>query len=160
MATHSTPAPHGADAGGDLPVSARIRSRLINARQRYHANDNISAYVRDGEVDALRTEVEAKMAEVLKSLVIDTEGDHNTQETARRVAKMFLTEVFKGRYHAMPAVTEFPNIEQLNELLIVGPITVRSACSHHFCPILGRVWIGIMPNEHSNLIGLFFLALF
>jgi len=154
MATHSTPAPHGADAGGDLPVSARIRSRLINARQRYHANDNISAYVRDGEVDALRTEVEAKMAEVLKSLVIDTEGDHNTQETARRVAKMFLTEVFKGRYHAMPAVTEFPNIEQLNELLIVGPITVRSACSHHFCPILGRVWIGIMPNEHSNLIGL------
>jgi GTP cyclohydrolase I len=67
---------------------------------------------------------------------------------------MFLTEVFKGRYHAMPAVTEFPNIEQLNELLIVGPITVRSACSHHFCPILGRVWIGIMPNEHSNLIGL------
>jgi GTP cyclohydrolase I len=154
MSTHSTPPLHGADDGGNLPVSARIRSRLINARQRYHANDNISAYVRDGEVDALRTEVEAKMAEVLKSLVIDTEGDHNTQETARRVAKMFLTEVFKGRYHAMPAVTEFPNIEQLNELLIVGPITVRSACSHHFCPILGRVWIGIMPNEHSNLIGL------
>jgi len=94
------------------------------------------------------------MAGVLESLVIDTESDHNTQETARRVAKMFLTEVFKGRYHAMPAVTEFPNIEQLNELLIVGPITARSACSHHFCPILGKVWIGIMPNEHSNLIGL------
>jgi GTP cyclohydrolase I len=154
MSTHSTTALHRDDDGGDLPVSARIRSRLINARQRYHANDNISGYVMDGEVDALRSEVEAKMAEVLKSLVIDTEGDHNTQETARRVAKMFLTEVFKGRYHAMPAVTEFPNIEQLNELLIVGPITVRSACSHHFCPILGRVWIGIMPNEHSNLIGL------
>ena len=154
MSTLSTPVPRGDDDGGDLPVSARIRSRLISARQRYHANDNIAAYVMDGEVDALRSEVEAKMAEVLKSLVIDTEGDHNTQETARRVAKMFLTEVFKGRYHAMPAVTEFPNIEQLNELLIVGPITVRSACSHHFCPILGRVWIGIMPNEHSNLIGL------
>jgi GTP cyclohydrolase I len=154
MSTHATTVLHDDDDGGDLPVSARIRSRLISARQRYHANDNISAYVKEGEVDALRSEVEAKMAEVLKSLVIDTEGDHNTQETARRVAKMFLTEVFKGRYHAMPAVTEFPNIEQLNELLIVGPITVRSACSHHFCPILGRVWIGIMPNEHSNLIGL------
>jgi GTP cyclohydrolase I len=154
MSTSPTPALHGDDDGGGLPVSARIRSRLISARQRYHANDNISAFVMDGEVDALRSEVEAKMAEVLKSLVIDTEGDHNTQETARRVAKMFLTEVFKGRYHAMPAVTEFPNIEQLNELLIVGPITARSACSHHFCPILGKVWIGIMPNEHSNLIGL------
>ena len=138
----------------DLPVSERIRSRLVSAKQRYHANDNISAFVMDGEVDALRAEVETKMAEVLKSLVIDTEGDHNTQETARRVAKMFLTEVFKGRYHAMPSVTEFPNIEQLNELMIVGPITARSACSHHLCPILGKVWIGIMPNEHSNLIGL------
>jgi GTP cyclohydrolase I len=53
-----------------------------------------------------------------------------------------------------PAVTEFPNAEHLNELMIVGPITVRSACSHHFCPILGRLWVGIMPNEHSNLIGL------
>ena len=154
MSTRSTTALHGDDDGGDLPVSARIRSRLISARQRYHANDNISAHVRDGEVDALRSEVEAKMAEVLKSLVIDTEGDHNTQETARRVAKMFLTEVFKGRYHAMPAVTEFPNAERLNELMIVGPITVRSACSHHFCPIFGKVWIGILPNEHSDLIGL------
>ena len=137
-----------------LPVSERIRARLTRAKQRYHANDNISAFVMDGEVDGLRAEVEAKMAEVLKSLVIDTESDHNTQGTARRVARMFLTEVFKGRYHAMPAVTEFPNAEQLNELLIVGPITARSACSHHLCPILGKVWIGIMPNEHSNLIGL------
>jgi GTP cyclohydrolase I len=128
--------------------------RLIKANQRYHANDNISAFVKDGEVDALHVEVEAKMAEVLKSLVIDTESDHNTQETARRVAKMFLTEVFKGRYEPMPVVTEFPNVEQLNELMIVGPITVRSACSHHLCPIIGKVWIGIMPNGHSNLIGL------
>jgi GTP cyclohydrolase I len=53
-----------------------------------------------------------------------------------------------------PPVTEFPNVERLNELMIVGPIKVRSACSHHLCPILGRVWIGLMPNEHSNLIGL------
>jgi GTP cyclohydrolase I len=154
MLTSPTPLFRSDEDGSALPVSTRIRARLIRAKQRYHANDNIAAFVMDGEVDALRSEVEAKMAEVLKSLVIDTDGDHNTQATARRVAKMFLTEVFKGRYQAMPAVTEFPNIEQLNELLIVGPITVRSACSHHFCPILGKVWIGIMPNEHSNLIGL------
>ena len=154
MSTHPSPVPHGVEEDGSVPVSERIRSRLLRAKQRYHANDNIAAYVREGEVDALRAEVESKMAEVLKSLVIDTESDHNTQGTARRVARMFLTEVFKGRYQAMPPVTEFPNIEQLNELLIVGPITARSACSHHLCPILGKVWIGIMPNEHSNLIGL------
>ena len=94
------------------------------------------------------------MQGVLESLVIDTVSDHNTQDTARRVAKMYLTEIFRGRYVAVPPVTEFPNAERLNELMIVGPITVRSACNHHFYPIMGRLWIGLMPNEHSNLIGL------
>ncbi|MBP8119714.1 MAG: GTP cyclohydrolase I [Burkholderiales bacterium] len=154
MSTIPTPLFRNDDEEAGLPVSERIRSRLVRANQRYHANDNISAFLQEGDMDALRTEVETKMAEVLKSLVIDTESDHNTQETARRVAKMFVTEVFKGRYLPMPPVTEFPNVEQLNELLIVGPITARSACSHHLCPIMGKVWIGIMPNEHSNLIGL------
>ncbi len=137
-----------------LPASERIRYRLVGARCRYHANDNISAHIRDGEMDELRDEVTAKMHEVLRALVIDTDSDHNTQETAKRVAKMFLTEVFRGRYVPMPSVTEFPNASRLNELMIVGPLTVRSACSHHLCPIMGRVWIGILPNEFSNLIGL------
>lgn len=138
----------------ELSASERIRYRLLAADCRYHANDNISAFIEPGEIEELKAEVQAKMQEVLQALVIDTDSDHNTNETAKRVAKMFLTEVFRGRYVPMPSVTEFPNISRLNELMIVGPITVRSACSHHLCPIMGRVWIGIMPNEHSNLIGL------
>ena len=94
------------------------------------------------------------MTGVLESLVIDIENDHNTRETARRVAKMYVTEVFKGRYLPLPKVTEFPNAEHLNELMIMGPVTVRSACSHHLCPIMGRLWIGVMPNKDSDLIGL------
>jgi len=137
-----------------LPVSARIRARIQRAKQRFHANDNIAAFIAPGELEALLDEVEGKMKTVLESLVIDTLSDHNTQDTARRIAKMYLTEVFRGRYVEAPPVTEFPNAEHLNELMIVGPITVRSACSHHFCPIMGRLWIGLMPNEHSNLIGL------
>ncbi len=138
----------------DEPVSARVRRRIVAARKRFNANDNISAFIQPGELEALLDEVEAKLKGVLESLVIDTESDHNTQQTARRVARMYLTEVFRGRYVPAPEVTEFPNAELLNELMIVGPITVRSACSHHFCPIIGRLWIGLMPNEHSNLIGL------
>jgi GTP cyclohydrolase I len=132
----------------------KIRERLKQQRTRFHANDNISGFIEPGELALLLDEVAGKMKGVLDSLVIDTENDHNTQDTARRVAKMYLGEVFKGRYVPEPPVTEFPNVERLNELMIVGPITVRSACSHHFCPIIGRVWIGVMPNEHSNLIGL------
>jgi len=138
----------------DKPASERIRYRLVGAKCRYHANDNIADFIKAGELDELKAEVEDKMREVLKSLVIDTDSDHNTNDTAMRVAKMFIHEVFKGRYVAMPSVTEFPNVERLNELMIVGPVKVRSACSHHLCPILGRVWIGVLPNEHSNLIGL------
>ena len=148
-----TPGPR-TDTATDQPVSARIRARIRQAKRRFHANDNISAFIEAGELEALQAEVEAKFKDVLDSLVIDTESDHNTHETAKRVAKMYLTEVFHGRYAAVPPVTEFPNAESLNELMIVGPITVRSACSHHFCPIMGRLWIGLMPNEHSNLIGL------
>ncbi len=137
-----------------LPASERIRYRLVGAGCRHHANDNIAAFVREGELDELREEVAAKMQEVLKALVIDTDSDHNTHDTARRVAKMYVNEVFRGRYVPIPALTEFPNASRLNELMIVGPITVRSACSHHLCPITGRVWIGILPSENSNLIGL------
>lgn len=137
-----------------LPVSAKIRARLLAARKRFHANDNISAYIEPGEMEALLDEVAGKMSGVLDALVIDTVSDHNTQDTARRVAKMYLNEVFRGRYVPAPPVTEFPNAEGLNELMIVGPITVRSACSHHFCPIMGKLWIGLIPNQHSNLIGL------
>jgi len=135
-------------------VSARIRQRIADAGARFHANDNIADFIKPGELDGLLDEVQAAMSGVLNSLVIDTVSDHNTNGTARRVAKMYLNEVFKGRYIAPPPITEFPNITHLNELMIVGPITVRSACSHHFCPIMGKVWIGVMPNEHSNLIGL------
>ena len=136
------------------PVSERIRRRLQRQGRRFHANDNIADVIESGEIDLLIEEVATRMQTVLESLVIDTRSDHNTQDTARRVAKMYVTEVFRGRYFAAPTVTEFPNAERLNELMIVGPVKVRSTCSHHFCPIIGRVWIGLMPNEHSNLIGL------
>ncbi len=152
-----TGAPHAQNvdkAPAGLSASERIRYRLVSAGCRHHANDNIAAFVREGELDEVQAEVASKLQEVLRSLVIDTESDHNTQETAKRVAKMFVREVFAGRYQPAPAVTEFPNVSRLNELMIVGPITVRSACSHHLCPIMGKVWIGLLPNEHSNLIGL------
>ncbi len=142
------------DSDEGVPLSLKIRQRLVAARRRYHANDNIAEFIEPGELELLLDEVEEKMKGVLASLVIDTENDHNTDQTARRVAKLYVNEVFRGRYVTAPTITEFPNAEHLNELMIVGPITVRSACSHHFCPVIGKLWIGVMPNEHTNVIGL------
>jgi GTP cyclohydrolase IA len=148
----ATPTSEPTDVG--TPVSVKIRQRLEAARKRYHSNDNIAEFLQPGDLEALLDEVEVKMQGVLDALVIDTDNDHNTSSTARRVAKMYLNEVFRGRYVQSPTVTEFPNAEHLNELMIVGPITVRSACSHHFCPVIGKIWIGVLPNEHTNVIGL------
>ncbi len=142
------------DAAEGTPVSVKIRERIAAAKKRFNANDNIAQYIEPGELELLLDEVEEKMKGVLDSLVIDTVNDHNTDNTARRVAKMYVNEVFRGRYVTAPTITEFPNAEHLNELMIVGPITVRSACSHHFCPVIGKIWIGVMPNEHTNVIGL------
>jgi len=136
------------------PVSVKIRERIQASRQRFHSNDNIADFIQPGELDQLLDEVASKMQGVLDSLVIDLEHDHNTADTAKRVAKMYIKEVFNGRYVKAPNITEFPNAEHLNELMIVGPITVRSACSHHFCPVIGKIWIGVLPNERTNVIGL------
>jgi GTP cyclohydrolase I len=137
-----------------LPLSVVIRRRIEAQRARFHANDNISAFIKPGELEGLVEEVSQKMQAVLESLVIDTENDHNTRNTSRRVAKMYVQEVFNGRYVDQPTLTKFPNVSRLNELMIVGPITIRSACSHHLCPIMGRIWIGVLPSKESALIGL------
>ena len=136
------------------PVSVKIRERIQAARKRFNANDNIADFIEPGDLEKMLDEVTVKMQGVLDSLVIDTAHDHNTGDTARRVAKMYVNEVFRGRYVHGPNITEFPNAEHLNELMIVGPITVRSACSHHFCPVIGKIWIGVLPNERTNVIGL------
>src|SRR5437763_16557300 len=90
-----------------VPVSQKIRERIVAARKRFHSNDNIAAFIEPGELEALLKEVEVKMQGVLDSMVIDTQSDHNTNDTARRIAKMYLMEVFNGRYVGAPAITEF-----------------------------------------------------
>jgi len=136
------------------PLSVIIRRRIEAQKARFHANDNISAFIKPGELEGLVDEVAQKMQAVLESLVIDTQNDHNTKKTSERVAKMYVQEVFNGRYVEQPVLTKFPNVSHLNEMMIIGPITVRSACSHHLCPIMGRIWIGVLPSKDSALIGL------
>jgi len=133
-------------------TSEVIRSRLIDKNVSFFANDNIADYIEPGEIEKLESEVAGRFRDLLKSLIIDIDNDHNTQETAERVARMYINEVFKGRFHKQPKVTSFPNVKKLDEIYTVGPMTIRSACSHHFVPIIGNCWIGIKPG--NRVIGL------
>ena len=132
---------------GNKLISEVIRERIKAAGAGCFANDNISAFLKEGELDLLQQEVEGRVEALLGSLVIDTKGDHNTRETAKRIAKMYLQEVFAGRYVEQPKITEFPNAKHLDQVYTVGPIAIRSACSHHFVPVVGQCWIGVIPSD-------------
>ena len=133
------------------PISQKIKERIQKAGKRFHANDNISDYIEEGELQQLQDEIQNKLQGVFESLVIDTENDHNTQETAKRVAKMWIRETFGGRYHPFPRVTSFPNMGY-KSMYTSGPISIRSTCAHHFQNIVGNAWVGIIPN--GKVIGL------
>lgn len=128
-----------------------VRNRIKQAGARFHSNDNIAEFILPNELEQLQAEVQEAMQSVLEALVIDTENDHNTQETAKRVAKMFVNETFGGRYCPSPRVTSFPNMGY-NSLYTTGPISIRSTCAHHFQNIVGKCWVGIFPED--EVIGL------
>ena len=134
-----------------MSKSNEIRQRIKAAGARFHSNDNISDFMQPGDVDALLDELTGKFQGVLDTLVIDTENDHNTQDTARRVAKMFICETFSGRYKPRPKITSFPNMGY-KSLYTTGPISVRSTCAHHFQNIVGKCWVGVVPQD--KVIGL------
>ena len=134
-----------------MTISETIRQRLKDAGVNFRANDNISEHINPEELNELQKEVKEKMQGVLESLVIDTTNDHNTQDTAKRVAKMWIKETFGGRYIPAPKITSFPNVGY-KSLYTSGPISIRSTCAHHFQNIVGKAWVGIIPN--GQVIGL------
>jgi GTP cyclohydrolase I len=134
-----------------MKVSEKIKQRLTDAGHRYYCNDNISAFIEDGELEELQNEIAHELKDVLKSLVIDIDHDHNTHDTANRVAKMFIQETFSGRYRPVPKITVFPNMGY-KSLYTTGPISIRSTCAHHFQNIVGKCWVGIVPDK--DVIGL------
>ena len=115
---------------------------------KFLANSNIG----ECNPEEIQKDVEVAFQGVLDALRIDTEDDHNTKETAKRVAKMYVQELFRGRYYPMPACTAFPNVKQYDQIYITGPITINSTCAHHFQAIAGKCWIGVFPGE--RVIGL------
>ncbi len=96
----------------------------------------------------------AKLAELLEVLQVDHEADHNTRDTPDRVARMLVDEIMRGRYTSSPELTKFDNTSCSKELIVTGPMDVRSTCAHHLMPIYGRAYVGILPSATGAVIGL------
>jgi GTP cyclohydrolase I len=134
-------------------VSKLIKQRLEADGKRYWAGDNISDYIAPGEKEQLIDELNARFDAVLDSLVIDRANDPNSHDTGRRLAKMYVNELMRGRYYPAPDATAFPNeMEDRYEGMLVVRSELRSVCSHHHQPVTGVAYIGILAAD--RLIGL------
>jgi GTP cyclohydrolase I len=130
-------------------VSKEIKDRILAAGRRFHACDNISEFILTGEKQKLIGELESKFKDVLDTLIIDTQNDPNSKDTAKRLAKMYINELMSGRYEKKPAVTSFPNEgpDRFEGMLVVKA-EIKSMCSHHHQPVRGTCYIGLIPTGY------------
>ena len=133
--------------------SEEIKARLVQAKQRYWAGDNISAVLQEGDKEELINEATTAFESVLDALVIDRYQDPNSKGTAKRLAKMYYNEIMAGRYDVAPSATAFPNdSDDRYEGMLVVRSELKSMCSHHHQPVSGVAYIGIIAAD--KLIGL------
>jgi GTP cyclohydrolase I len=131
----------------DTKFSDELRKRMSTIKHKHFANDTIYTYLDPGDVKLIECEVAEAFEDVLKALVINTIDDHNTKDTAHRVAKMFVHEIFRGRYYPPPEVTSFPNAKEYDQIYVSGPMSINSTCAHHFQPITGQAYVGVFPGK-------------
>jgi GTP cyclohydrolase I len=136
-----------------MSKSEEIKARLVQAKQRYWAGDNISKVLQEGDKEELINEATTAFESVLDALVIDRYQDPNSKGTAHRLAKMYYNEIMAGRYDAAPSATAFPNdSDDRYEGMLVVRSELKSMCSHHHQPVAGIAYIGIIAAD--KLIGL------
>ncbi len=129
-------------------------SVIHRLRPSLRANEAVGEALSDVERAAMITAAAGKLAELFDILQIDHRNDHNTRDTPRRVARMYVDEMMHGRFSCPPALTEFDNVEQFDQLIVIGPIDIRSTCAHHLMPIYGSAYIGVLPATTGKIIGL------
>ena len=136
-----------------MSKSEEIKARLVQAKSRYWAGDNISSVLQEGDKEELISEATTAFESVLDALVIDRYQDPNSKGTAKRLAKMYYNEIMAGRYDAAPSATAFPNdSDDRYEGMLVVRSELKSMCSHHHQPVAGVAYIGIIAAD--KLIGL------
>lgn len=135
-------------------MTQNVKKLALPPRDAALCNEAVAGFADRAAKATMMAEASKKLEELFDVLRIDHVNDHNTRDTPRRVAKMFVEEVLRGRYDAPPKITEFENVDRYDRLIVSGPIDVRSMCAHHLMPICGQAFIGVLPSPDGKIIGL------
>jgi GTP cyclohydrolase I len=139
------------------PSPPEEQTLSVSIHRRSHArrgNEPLDSALTPAERERMTCAAAAKLEELFDILQIDHRNDHNTQDTPRRVARMFVEELLKGRFVAVPPITEFENASGFDDMIVTGPIELRSTCAHHLMPIHGHAFVGVVPTADGKVIGL------
>lgn len=118
------------------------------------ANGNI--VLSEHEKQIMISEMEAKFRDILTIMKYDVNNDQQIKDTPKRIAKMWVNDLFKGNYEEEPLMTTFKNEENINDMVFLGPISIKSTCSHHFIPFIGNCYVAYIPND--EIVGISKLA--
>jgi GTP cyclohydrolase I len=97
-------------------------------------------------------EIENCFNKIMVTLGLDLKDD-SLNETPRRLAKMYVNELFSGLDDAnFPKITTIENKMKYDQMIVVQDIEVMSCCEHHFQPIQGLATVAYIPK--NKVIGL------
>lgn len=94
-----------------------------------------------------KQKIETHMREIMQTLNLDL-SDDSLMETPKRVAKMYVDEIFSGlNYANFPKITLIENKMKVDEMVTVRDITLTSTCEHHFVTIDGKATVAYIPKD-------------
>ena len=121
-----------------------------------HVNGSAQTPLRDDAFDLSDDEkievIQEKVGEILHTLGMDLTDD-SLKGTPKRVAKMFVNEIFSGLHpNNKPKASTFDNKYKYGEMLVEKNITLYSTCEHHLLPIVGKAHVAYVSN--GTVVGL------
>jgi GTP cyclohydrolase I len=121
-----------------------------------HISTSVDTPMRPDAFDMTNEEKKAKIEyhfrQIMEALGLDL-ADDSLKGTPRRVAKMYVDEIFSGLDPAnRPAVALFDNKYGYEGMLVEKDISFYSNCEHHFVPIIGKAHVAYISN--GQVIGL------
>jgi len=117
-----------------------------------HKESSLPQAFRESDADLSQNEkinrIEFHFAKIMLALGLDLH-DQSLSGTPKRVAKMFVKEIFSGlNEETKPSISLFENQYGYKNMLVEKDITLYSTCEHHFVPIIGKVHVAYIPGEH------------